>query len=192
MFTHVGAVARLERLIVAVHTLHHPRDQQSIAVRVQQRVPALSPHHLDDVPSGAAEVRLKLLDDLPVPADGSVQALQVAVDHEDQVVEVLTTRERDRTHGFRLVHLAVAHEGPDFPVRGVGQATSLEVGHEPGLVDRHQGAKAHRDGRELPELGHQPRVGIRREPLPADLLAEVAQLILAQPSFEEGAGVNPR
>src|SRR3712207_7423764 len=43
----------------------------------------------DDVPARAAEDRLELLDDLPVAAHGAVEALQVAVDDEDEVVELL-------------------------------------------------------------------------------------------------------
>ena len=59
---------------------------------------------------------------------------------------------------------------------------------EPGLVDRHQRAQAHRHGRELPELRHQPRVRIRRQAAAVDLLAEFEQLVLGEPALDECRG----
>jgi hypothetical protein len=47
------------------------------------------PRSLDDVPAGAAEDAFEFLDDLAVAAHRAVEALQVAVDDEDQVVELL-------------------------------------------------------------------------------------------------------
>jgi hypothetical protein len=190
VLAHVGAVARLVGLVVAVDRLLHALDQQLSLRRGEQRIPARAPDHLDHVPAGAEEVRLELLDDLAVAADRSVEALQVAVDDEDQVVEVLATGERDRAHRLRLVHLAVAHEGPDLAPARVGDVAPLEVLHEPRLVDRHQRPEAHRDGRELPEVRHQPWVRVRRDAVARDLLAEVAQLLLADPALEVRARVD--
>ena len=69
----------------------------------------------------------------------------------------------------------------------------LHVAVEPGLVDRVEGGEAHRHGRELPEVRHQPRVRVRREAL-ADavlhLLAEPGQLRLVEPALEERPGVD--
>ena len=73
---------------------------------------------------GAAEVGLELLDDLAVAAHRAVEALQVAVDDEDEVVELLAAGERDRAQRLRLVHLAVAEEGPDLAAGGVGDAAA--------------------------------------------------------------------
>jgi hypothetical protein len=91
----------------------------------QQRVPVAAPDDLDDVPAGAAEDRLQLLDDLAVAAHRAVEPLQVAVDHEHQVVEALAGGQRDGAQGLRLVHLAVAEEGPDLAALGVDEAASL-------------------------------------------------------------------
>src|SRR6266540_1158029 len=55
----------------------------------EQRVPVAAPDHLDDVPAGAAEGALQLLDDLAVAAHRPVEPLQVAVHDEDEVVELL-------------------------------------------------------------------------------------------------------
>ena len=95
--------------------------QQAVVVGGEQRVPARAPDHLDHVPAGAAEVRLELLDDLAVAAHRAVEALQVAVDDEDQVVEVLAAGERDRAQRLGLVHLAVAQERPHLAAGGVGE-----------------------------------------------------------------------
>ena len=81
-----------------------------------------APDHLDDVPAGAAEGRLELLDDLAVAADRTVEALQVAVDDEDQVVELLAGGQRERAEGLGLVALAVAEEAPHPALAGVVDA----------------------------------------------------------------------
>ena len=188
----VGAVVRLEGLVLAVDALLHQLVEDPVLVGLEQRIPARAPDHLDHVPAGAAEVRLELLDDLPVAAHRPVEALQVAVDDEDEVVEPLAARERDRAHRLGLVHLAVAHERPDLAVAGREDLARVEVLHEARLVDRHQRPEPHRHRRELPELGHQPRVRVRREAAAADLLAEAVQLVLAEPALEEGARVDPR
>src|SRR5687768_11258392 len=98
----------------------------------EKRIPARAPDGLDDVPAVAAEVGLELLDDLAVAADRAVQALQVAVDDEDQVVELLAAGHRDRAQGLGLGHLTVAHEGPPLAAGGLGEATALQVLHEAG------------------------------------------------------------
>ncbi len=67
-----------------------------------------------------------------------------------------------------------------------------EVLQEAGLVDGHDRPEPHRDRGELPEVRHQPRVRVRREPVAADLLAEVAHLLLVEAPLEEGAGVDAR
>jgi hypothetical protein len=51
---------------------------------------------------------------LPLPRTRTVEPLQIAVDHEDQVVELLAHGHRDRAHRLGLVRLAVAEEAPDF------------------------------------------------------------------------------
>ena len=166
------------------------RSRRPSVSRRDQRVPRAAPQHLDDVPAGSPEVALQFLDDLAVAAHRAVEALEVAVDDEDQVVELLAAAERDGAQALRLVHLAVAHEGPDLAVGGVGQAAMVQVLQEPGLVDRHQRPQPHRDGGELPEVGHQPGVRIGRQAVAVDLLAEVEQLLLGQAAFQEGAGVD--
>ncbi len=59
--------------------------------------------HLDHVPAGAAERRFQFLNDAAVAAHRPVQPLQVAVDHEDQIVELLARSQRQRAQRFRLI-----------------------------------------------------------------------------------------
>ena len=189
----VGAVLGRVGLELTVGGGVHPVDQDAVDVAGQQRVPFPAPDDLDDVPAGAAEVGLELLDDLAVAGDRAVELLQVAVDDPDQVVELLAGRDPDRAQGLGLGHLAVAEERPHALVAGVGDAAVLEVAVEPCLVDRVDAGEAHRDGGELPEVRHQPRVGVRRQPgalAVLDLLPEPVELLLVEPSLEEGAGVD--
>src|SRR5438552_998923 len=112
LLAHEGAVTRLVGLVVAVDGLLHAAHEEPVVVGLQQRVPAPAPDDLDDVPARAAELGLELLDDLAVAAHRAVEALQVAVDDEDQVVQALPRGQADRAHRLRLVHLAVPHERP--------------------------------------------------------------------------------
>jgi len=149
-----------EPLEVAVERLVHPLQEHPVHVARQQLVPLPAPDDLDDVPAGPAEDRLQLLDDLPVAAHGPVEPLQVAVHDEDEVVEPLARSQGEPGDRLRLVHLAVAEEGPDVRPAGVGQPAGMEVLVEARLVDGVERPEPHRDGRELPEVGHEPGMRI--------------------------------
>ena len=116
--------ARLDGVLLelAVDRRVHLVDEHAVDVAGEQLVPAAPPDHLDDVPTRAAERRLELLDDLAVAAHRAVEALQVAVDDEDQVVELLTRRDREPGGRLGLVHLAVADEAPDLRRRSCRRA----------------------------------------------------------------------
>ena len=145
------------------------------------------------VPAGAAEGRFQFLDDLAVAAHRAVQALQVAVDDEDQVVELLARSERQSAQRFGLVRFAVAEERPDLARRLGDDAAILEVAHEARLIDGVDRTQAHRDGGELPEVRHQPgmRIGGQARVV-AQFVAEVLQVLFGQAAFEESAGVDAR
>ena len=180
-------------LVLPVDRLAHPAHQQPVPVVGEQPVPVAPPDHLDGVPSRPAEGRLELLDDLPVPAHRPVEPLQVAVDDEDQVVELLARGQGDRPQRLGLVGLAVAQEHPHLGVGRRQQAPVLQVPLEPGLVDAHDRAEPHRDGGELPEVGHQPRMRIRRQARPAPQLApEVLEVPGGEAALEPGARVHAR
>ena len=185
VLAHEGAVVGLVVLVLAVDGLLHDAQQQAFLVAREQRIPVRAPDQLDDVPAGAAEVAFELLDDLAVAAHRAVEALQVAVDDEDQVVELLARGQADRAERFRLVHLAVAAEHPDLAVLGVGEAARMQVLQVARHVDRLDRPQAHRHGRELPEVRHQPGMRIGRHALAVDLAAEVEQLLLGEAAFEQ-------
>ena len=191
VLAHVGAVARLEHLVFAVDGLHHAAAQAAVVVVAQQRVPAAAPDDLDDVPARAAVDALQLLDDLGVAAHRPVEPLQVAVDDEDQVVQLLASGHRDGGERLGLVLLAVAQEGPHLAALRGHERAVFEIARVARLVGRHQRPQAHRHRRELPEVGHRARVRIGRQPA-ARLLAKQIHARLVQPAFEEGARVDAR
>ena len=156
--------ARLGRVLLelAVDGGVHLVEQHAVDVTGQQLVPARAPDDLDDVPAGTPEDRLELLDDLAVAPHRTVEPLQVAVDDEDQVVEVLAPGHAECADRLGLVHLAVADEAPDPALARVDQLAQVEVAVDVGLVDRRDRAEAHRHRRELPEVGQEPGVRVAR------------------------------
>ena len=193
VLAHVGAVGDRVLLVLAVDDLAHALDEQAVAILREQRIPLAAPDRLDHVPAGAAERRFELLDDLAVAAHRAVEPLQVAVDDEDQIVELLARRQRDRAERLGLVGLAVAEERPDLRVRRRLQPAILEVAREARLVDRHDRAEAHRDGRVFPEVRHQPGMRVRRQAAARPrFAAEVLEVRLVDAPFEVGARVDAR
>ena len=173
-----------------VHVFVHAPGQQAVRVSGQQFVPFAAPDHLDDIPAGAAENGFQFLDDTAVAPDRAVQPLQVAVDHEDQVVQPFPGRQGDGAQRFRLVRFAVAHETPDLGVRRRLEAPIFQVPVEPGLVDGHDGPQPHGHRGKLPEIRAQPRVRIRRQaPARMAFVPEIFQVLDGEPSFEKGPGV---
>jgi len=190
MLTHERAVDRLVSLVLAVDRFFHALAQQALGVFREQRIPARTPDHFDDVPAGTTEVRFEFLDDLAIAAYRAVESLQIAVDDEDQIVEFLAGCERGGTEGLRLVHFAIAHEGPDLAALRGDQIAVFEITQEARLVDRHDRTEAHRYCRELPEARHQPGVGIGRQALAIDLLAEVVEVVFRQQAEQVGARID--
>ena len=72
----------------------------------------------------------------------------------------------------------------------VGNAAVVQVFEEAGLVDRGDRAEAHRHRGELPEVRHQPGVRIGGNAVAGGFLAEIAELLIADAAFQEGAGVD--
>ena len=114
MVADVGAGLDRVLLELAVDRGVHLVEQHAVDVAREQLVPSAAPDHLDDVPARAPERRFELLDDLPVAAHRAVEALQVAVDDEDEVVEPFAGGEREAGGRLGLVHLTVADEAPDL------------------------------------------------------------------------------
>ena len=189
----VAATGDRELLELAIDRGVHLLDEHAVDVAGEELVPLPAPDDLDDVPAGAAEDRLELLDDLAVAANRAVEALEVAVDDEGQVVETLVGRDMERAERLGLVGLAVAEERPDARAGRIEEPAVLEVAVEAGLVDGVDRAEAHRDRRELPEVRHEARVRVRGQAaLRRRLSPEVVQLLLVDPALEERPGVDAR
>src|SRR6476659_5022119 len=103
---------------------------------------------------------------------------------------MLTTAQGYRAERLWFVHLAVAHEGPDLAGLGIRQSAGIKILEEARLVDRHQRPEAHRHGRKLPEIRHQPWMRIRRDAAPADFLPEVVELLLAQATKQKRTRID--
>jgi len=132
----IAAAAYAIVLVLAVDHLAEPLHQESLSILIEEGIPVLAPQDLDHVPADAAEDRFQLLDDVAIAAYRSVEALQIAVHHEDQVVESLARGHRDGAQGLRLVRLAVPDEAPHSSVVLLPEPALLEVAHEPRAVER--------------------------------------------------------
>ena len=123
----------------AVHLAH----QVASFILCKEWIPLARPDHLDHIPASTAEETLELLHDLPVSAHGTVKALQIAVHHPCEVVEPLSRSESECACRLRLVHLAIAEEGPDPTVRGISQSTIVQIAVVSGLIDGSDSTEAH-------------------------------------------------
>jgi hypothetical protein len=122
MFADVGAALDGVALELAIDGLVHLSEQDAVTVPGQEVVPLAAPDDLDHIPSGTAEHRFEFLDDLAVTAHRAVEALKVAVDDKDQVVEFLAGRQMQGSEGLWFVGFAVTDETPHLRLRGVVNA----------------------------------------------------------------------
>src|SRR5258708_2477115 len=191
MLPHVGAGFDDELLVFTVDKFAHALDQQAFGVALQNRIPLAAPQNFDDVPARTPKRRLKLLDNLTVPANWAVEALQVAVHNENQIVELLARGERDGTEGFRLIGFAVAEEGPDFGVGDLLDAAVFEVADEARLINGHQRTQAHRHRGKFSEVRHEQGMRIGREAAARfQFAAKIFQLLRGEPAFKEGTRID--
>ena len=121
----------------------HLVDEHAVGITREEVVPLAAPDDLDDVPTGAAEDCLQLLNDLAVAAHGTVEALEVAVHDGDEVVEILAGGDRQAIGALGLVHLAVADEAPHLRLARVGELVIDQVPVETRLGDRVDRAQPH-------------------------------------------------
>ena len=156
----VPASFSLAALVFTVDGLFHPFQEQTGAVARQQIIPIAAPNDFNYVPSGATKDAFELVDDLAIAAHRSIEALQIAVHNEDQIVELLARGNGQGAEGFRFIGLAITYVRPNFPWRLLDETPIFEITHEASLVNRVDRSNAHRNRRETPEIGHQPRVRI--------------------------------
>ena len=178
-------------LVVTVEAFLHAVAQNPLIVLRQQTVPAAAPDHLDNMPPGTSEGGFQFLDDLAVAPDRPVQALQIAIDHQDQIVQPLPGRDRQRAQHLRFVTLAIADETPDLAAALGLEAAVVQVFDEAGLIDGGGGGQTHGGIGHLPEPGQGEGVGIGWQPAAGlQLPPEVGELLLPDASFQEGPGVD--
>ena len=190
-FPQVCTTLGLKCLVLAVDALFHALEQQAFVVALEEGVPVGAPDDLDDIPAGAAEDAFEFVDDALVAAHRAVEALQVAVDDEDEVVELFARGDGDGAEGIDFVRFAIADKGPDLARGFLDQAAVLEIAHEARLIDRVQRADAHRNCGEAPEIRHQPWVRIgRKAGLVAQFVAEVLEVVVGEAAFKIRACVD--
>ena len=190
----VGAALDHVLLVFAIDDLVHALGQEPRRIAGQQIIPVAAPDHLDDIPTRTAELAFEVLDDLAIAAYRTVEALQVAVDDPDEVVEVLTAGHADGSVRFRFIRLAVTDEGPDHGIVVLRhQFARLQVAAEARLVDGVDGAEAHGNRRENPEIRHQERMRVGAETrMVLQFLAEILQVLVIETVLQISAGIVAR
>ena len=185
----VGGGVGLE---LAIHGLVQPLEQDPVRIAGKERIPVRAPQQLHHVPAGAGEEALELLHDRAIAAHRPIEALQVAVDDEDQVVESFARGKRQAGERLRLVHLAVAGERPHLAGVGLREAAVLEIAHEARGIDRVDRTEAHRTGRKLPERRHEIRVAIRGQAFAPGFTPVMIQMVFRKAAFQEGPRIHAR
>ena len=127
---------------------------------------------------------------LPLPRTGPSSRCRLQLTTKMRLSSCSRAARLERGLRLGLVHLAVADEAPHRGCRRVDDVLVLEVAVEARLVDRVQRAEAHRHGGELPEVRHAARVGVARQAFARSLAAEVVELLLGEPAFQECARVH--
>ena len=179
-------------LRLAVHQQLETLDDGAVVVPLQQLVPLAVPHDFQHVPARTPEQRLEFLDHLGIGTYRPVEALQIGVQHEHDVVEILIRGKTQRPDTLRLVHLAVAQEGPHLGVARFLQAPVFQVLDESGLIDRLDRPQPHADGGKFPVVRHQPGVGVAAQALAflAQLAAEAVERGGIEAAFQKAARVH--
>ena len=89
VLTNICAVVSLEGLVITVRGVVHDLDKCAVLVLLKQFIPLAAPDNLDHRPTCATEEGLEFLDNLGVTAHRAIKALQVAVNHEGEVIQVI-------------------------------------------------------------------------------------------------------
>ncbi len=193
VLTDVRAVRNRVLLVLPIDHFTHSLDEFTVFVRVEQRIPVGTPDHFDHIPARATKGCLEFLNNFPVAAYGTVQSLEIAVYDKNQIVQFFAGSQRNSAQCFGLVGFAVAEKRPDFLPGRFAQTTIFKIMNKAGMINCGDRAEAHGDGRELPEVGHQPRMRIGRKPGGiVQFVTKVTKLINGQTAFQKGACINTR
>ena len=112
MFAIEAPVGRRIFLKLAIDGLMQAAQQRAFMVTRKQRIPVGTPQHFQHVPTSTRVKTFKLLNDRAIAAHRAIEPLQIAIDHENQIVEPLAGGERERSERLGFVHLAIADKTP--------------------------------------------------------------------------------
>ena len=193
MFTHIGPIAQGEALHFAIDHFIHALHQLAALVFGQQPIPVIAPNDLDHVPAGTTEVGFEFLDNFAITTHRTVEALQIAVNDKDQVIELFARRQTDGSQRFGFIHFAIAQHCPDLAATFVPQTAIDQIMVETRLINSRNGRQPHGNRGKFPEIGHQKRMWIGRKPAlgGAQFTPEAVEIVLGQATFQEGARINP-
>src|SRR5436305_1190261 len=90
-------------LVISIHSFLHALEQETGFIRIEEFIPIGTPNDFDDVPTGALKNSLQLLNDLSVATHGPIEALQIAINDPDEVIQVFPRREGERAKRFGFV-----------------------------------------------------------------------------------------
>ena len=166
VLAHVRAVLALEVLVLAVDAFLHALAAGCRPCPWRTACPSPSPRStlitFQPAPRKTPSSSWMIL---PLPRTGPSRRCRLQLMTKIRLSSFSRPAERDRAERLRLVALAVAQERPHLAVVGLGQPAAFQILEEARLVDRHQRTEAHRHRGKLPEVGHQPRMRIRRNAL---------------------------
>ena len=112
MFSNVVTAGNGVLLILPIRHFLEALNQQAGFIFFDEGIPTVTPDDFDDIPTRTAKCGLQFLDDFSVAPDGPIEALQVAVDDEDEVIEFFAGGQRDGTQRFWFVAFAIAQYRP--------------------------------------------------------------------------------
>ena len=130
---------------------------------------------------------------LPLPRTGPSRRCRLQLTTKIEVVEVLAAGERRARRASPARRTRRRRGSPHPALAGVGELAGVQVAVVAGLVEGGDRAEAHAHRRELPEVGHQPRVRVARQAaaVAPDLAAEVVEVVGLEAALDERTGVDP-
>ena len=149
-----------------------------------------APDNFNHVPARTSENAFQLLNNFAISTNRPIEALQVAINHENQIVETFSSCLSYSPQRFGFIHLSIAKKGPDFAIIVVQQPPIGQVFHKVSLINGLYRPKPHGNRGKLPVIWHQPRMWIRRKSIAFDFIAKVVELCFIQAALDKRPGIN--
>src|SRR5690554_5027932 len=181
-----------EVLQVTITDLVHGALHNAVFVLIKQGVPYAPPNDLDNIPARTTERAFQLLNNLAITPNRSIQTLQIAVNHEHQIIQIFPAGFRYTAKSFGLVGLAVTDKTPNLTVTHFNKFAAVEVLHYVGLINGLNRPKPHRYVRELPVVWHQPGMRIGGKAIAIHFLTVFIKLFFGKPAFKKRSSIITR